>query len=64
MENAHAYCDESGNTGANLLDFNQPLLIVGGWLVECARPEYGIFFQWLMTVIFGSRKPEVRVDVR
>ncbi|MFC2047259.1 hypothetical protein ACFLTK_03185, partial [Chloroflexota bacterium] len=32
--NAHAYCDESGNTGANLLDLNQPLLLVGGWLVN------------------------------
>src|ERR1035437_1453253 len=31
--NAHAYCDESGDTGANLLDPNQPLFVVGGWLV-------------------------------
>jgi hypothetical protein len=31
--NAHAYCDESGNTGANLLDPNQPLFVMGGWLV-------------------------------
>ncbi len=34
VNNAHAYCDESGNTGANLLDPNQPLLVVGGWLVN------------------------------
>ena len=34
MENCNAYCDESGNTGANLLDPNQPLLLVGGWLVN------------------------------
>ncbi|MBA7701447.1 hypothetical protein ES703_110185 [subsurface metagenome] len=34
VHNAHAYCDESGNTGANLLDPNQPLLLVGGWLVN------------------------------
>lgn len=33
VNNAHAYCDESGNTGANLLDPNQPLLVVGGWFV-------------------------------
>lgn len=33
VNNAHAYCDESGNTGANLVDANQPLLVVGGWLV-------------------------------
>lgn len=32
--NAHAYCDESGNTGANLLDKQQPLFVVGGWLVN------------------------------
>jgi len=32
--NAHAYCDESGNTGANFLDPIQPLLVVGGWLVN------------------------------
>ena len=34
VNNAHAYCDESGNTGANLLDPRQPLLLVGGWLVN------------------------------
>ena len=34
VHNAHAYCDESGNTGTNLLDPNQPLLLVGGWLVN------------------------------
>ncbi len=34
VNNAHAYCDESGNTGANLLDPNQPLFVVGGWLVN------------------------------
>ncbi|MBA7543863.1 hypothetical protein ES705_36205 [subsurface metagenome] len=33
VNNAHAYCDESGNTGANLLDHNQPLFVMGGWLV-------------------------------
>ena len=33
VNNAHAYCDESGNTGANLLDSNQPLFVMGGWLV-------------------------------
>lgn len=27
-----AYCDESGNTGANLGDGDQPVLVVGGWL--------------------------------
>ncbi|MFC1993500.1 DUF3800 domain-containing protein [Chloroflexota bacterium] len=33
VNNAHAYCDESGNTGANLLDPIQPLFVVGGWFV-------------------------------
>jgi len=33
QSNAHAYCDEAGNTGANLLDPNQPLIVTGGWLV-------------------------------
>ncbi len=33
VNNAHAYCDEAGNTGANLLDPNQPLFVMGGWLV-------------------------------
>jgi len=34
LHNAHAYCDESGNTGANLLDPNQPILMVGGWVIN------------------------------
>lgn len=34
VSNVHAYCDESGNTGANLLDDNQPLLVIGGWFVN------------------------------
>ena len=33
VNNAHAYCDELGKTGANLLARNQPLLVIGGWLV-------------------------------
>jgi hypothetical protein len=33
MDDLRAYCDESGNTGANLLDRQQPFLIVGGWIV-------------------------------
>ena len=27
------YCDESGNTGTNWLDFDQPILVHGGWLL-------------------------------
>lgn len=34
MHDAHAYCDEAGSTGANLVDQDQPLLLVGGWLVN------------------------------
>jgi len=34
VNNFHVYCDESGNTGVNLFDLNQPLLVVGGWLVN------------------------------
>ncbi len=33
VSSAHAYCDEAGNTGANLLDPDQPLLVVGGWFI-------------------------------
>jgi hypothetical protein len=36
IRNSHAYCDESGNTGANLLDQKQPLFVTGGWLVRDA----------------------------
>jgi len=36
IRNSHAYCDESGNTGANLLDQEQPLFVAGGWLVRDA----------------------------
>lgn len=36
IHNSHAYCDESGNTGANLLDQEQPLFVAGGWLVRDA----------------------------
>lgn len=32
--NYDIYCDESGNTGANFLDLNQPLYVISGWLVE------------------------------
>lgn len=30
---AHVYCDESGNSGPNLLDRAQPVYVLGGWLV-------------------------------
>lgn len=30
---AHVYCDESGNSGPNLLDASQPVYVLGGWLV-------------------------------
>lgn len=33
MENLFVFCDESGNTGTNLLDNNQPIFVVGGWVV-------------------------------
>ena len=33
VNSARAYCDEAGNTGANLLDSDQPLFVMGGWLV-------------------------------
>lgn len=32
MSPYYAYCDESGNTGSNLYDPNQPVLTFGGWL--------------------------------
>ena len=32
MAPLHAYCDESGNTGANVGDPHQPVLAFGGWL--------------------------------
>ena len=28
------YCDESGNTGANFLDRDQPIFVLGGWFFE------------------------------
>lgn len=30
---AHVYCDESGNSGPNLLDASQPVYVLGGWVV-------------------------------
>lgn len=30
---AHVYCDESGNSGPNLLDQSQPVYVLGGWVV-------------------------------
>lgn len=32
--NYDIYCDESGNTGTNFLDENQPLYVISGWMVE------------------------------
>src|SRR5262245_49053074 len=31
------YCDEAGNSGANLLDADQPVYVVGGWVVPDNR---------------------------
>ncbi|WP_412137665.1 DUF3800 domain-containing protein [Lentilactobacillus parabuchneri] len=28
------YIDESGNTGSNLLDENQPYFVYGGWIMD------------------------------
>jgi len=39
VNNAHVFCDESGNTGANLLDANQPFFLIGGWMVNDALRE-------------------------
>jgi hypothetical protein len=36
------YCDESGNTGFNLLDSNQPLFLLGGWLVSDGANEFAV----------------------
>ena len=33
VNNTYAYCDEFGNTGTNLLDPEQPLFVMGKWLV-------------------------------
>ncbi len=32
--NYDIYCDESGNTGSNYLDINQPFYVLSGWMVE------------------------------
>ncbi len=37
MENLHVFCDESGNTGINLVDPQQPILVVGGWVVPATK---------------------------
>jgi hypothetical protein len=37
MENLFVFCDESGNTGVNLIDPQQPILVVGGWVVPASR---------------------------
>lgn len=31
------YCDESGNSGPNLLDFAQPVYVLGGWVVPASH---------------------------
>lgn len=50
----HVFCDESGNTGANFLDPDQPVYVLAGWgvkfddllsaaaVVESCRSKYGI----------------------
>jgi hypothetical protein len=50
----HVFCDESGNTGSNFLDADQPVYVLAGWgvkfdgllsasaLVESSRSRYGI----------------------
>jgi hypothetical protein len=37
MENLYVFCDESGNTGINIIDPQQPILVVGGWIVPVTR---------------------------
>ena len=37
MENLYVFCDESGNTGINIIDLQQPILVVGGWIVPVTR---------------------------
>jgi len=32
--NYDIYCDESGNTGTNFLDLDQPLYVISGWMIE------------------------------
>lgn len=34
MMNYDIYCDESGNTGSNFLDTNQPIFVLSGWMFE------------------------------
>lgn len=34
--NLVVYCDESGNSGPNLLDLNQPIYVLGGWVVPAS----------------------------
>jgi hypothetical protein len=33
VEELHIYCDEAGNSGANLLDLGQPTYVIAGWAV-------------------------------
>lgn len=35
MSNWKLYLDESGNTGTNFTDHDQPIFIYGGWLLQC-----------------------------
>ena len=35
MSNWKSYLDESGNTGTNFTDHDQPIFIYGGWLLQC-----------------------------
>lgn len=33
------YCDEAGNTGSNFIDDDQPILVIGGWIVPGTMVE-------------------------
>lgn len=54
----HAYFDESGNTGSNWLDNQQPFFVYGGWIVN--EKYYDVATNILKQCFSGSKADELK----
>jgi hypothetical protein len=51
------YCDEAGNTGANYLDSQQPVMVFASWMVACSAES--ALLEALRDLTAGSQAREV-----
>ncbi len=56
---AHVYCDESGNSGPNLLDASQPVYVLGGWLVPRQYVQRAEQVVWKLSERLGLGAKEI-----